>query len=124
MIASGCAGLALFSQKSVSAADNTGVISGVVTSAKGPEAGVWVIAETDGLQTKFRKIVVTNDQGKYLLPELPKAASYNIWVRGYGLDRFEAGSGQAGPDAEPDGGDRQERRGKRRKSIPPTTGPR
>jgi hypothetical protein len=67
------------------AADNTGVITGVVRSASGPEAGVWVIAETDDLPTKFRKIVVTNDQGRYLLPELPKAANYDVWVRGYGL---------------------------------------
>src|SRR5215217_8238609 len=61
-----------------------GDISGVVTSAKGPEAGVWVIAETRDLPTKFVKIVVTDDQGRYVLPELPKA-NYDIWVRGYGL---------------------------------------
>ena len=48
-------------------------IGGVVTSSKGPEAGVWVIAETTDLPTKFRKIVVTDDAGRYLLPELPKA---------------------------------------------------
>src|ERR1700688_4529219 len=59
-------------------------IGGVVTSSKGPEAGVWVIAETTDLPTKFVKIVVTDDQGRYLLPELPKA-SYQVWVRGYGL---------------------------------------
>src|SRR5262245_52560176 len=59
-------------------------IGGVVTSANGPEAGVWVIAETTDLPTKFAKIVVTDDQGRYLLPDLPKA-NYNIWVRGYGL---------------------------------------
>ncbi len=59
-------------------------IGGVVTSSKGPEAGVWVIAETTDLPTKFRKIVVTDDAGRYLLPELPKA-NYKIWVRGYGL---------------------------------------
>ena len=62
-------------------ADNIG---GVVASAKGPEAGVWVIAETADLGTKFRKIVVTNDKGQYLLPDLPKA-NYKVWVRGYGL---------------------------------------
>ena len=62
-------------------ADNIG---GVVTSSKGPEAGVWVIAETNDFQTKFRKIVVTDDQGRYLIPQLPKA-TYRIWVRGYGL---------------------------------------
>ncbi len=60
------------------------VIEGAVTSSKGPEAGVWVIAETTDLPTKFVKIVVTDDNGKYVLPEMPKA-NYDIWVRGYGL---------------------------------------
>src|SRR5213079_1908368 len=59
-------------------------VGGIVTSAKGPEAGVWVIAETNDLPTKFVKIVVTDDRGRYLLPDLPRA-SYNVWVRGYGL---------------------------------------
>jgi hypothetical protein len=59
-------------------------IGGVVTSSSGPEAGVWVIAETTDLPTKFAKIVVTDDRGQYLLPDLPKA-TYRVWVRGYGL---------------------------------------
>src|SRR5215472_15201397 len=59
-------------------------IGGTVTGANGPEAGVWVIAETTDLPTKFAKIVVTDDRGRYVLPALPKA-NYNIWVRGYGL---------------------------------------
>ena len=59
-------------------------LGGVVTSAKGPEAGVWVIAETTDLPTRFVKIVVTDDRGRYLLPDLPKA-NFDIWVRGYGL---------------------------------------
>ena len=59
-------------------------IGGVVTSSKGPEAGVWVIAETTDLPTKFARIVVTDDQGRYLIPDLP-AAGYSVWVRGYGL---------------------------------------
>ena len=59
-------------------------IGGVVTSVNGAEAGVWVIAETTDLPTKFAKMVVTDDQGRYLIPDLPKA-NYNIWVRGYGL---------------------------------------
>ncbi len=59
-------------------------IGGVVTSSKGPEAGVWVIAETKDLPTGYRKIVVTDDQGRYVIPELPKA-NYDVWVRGYGL---------------------------------------
>ena len=52
----------------LSAAENAGVISGTVTSTSGPEAGVWVIAETDDLETVFRKIVVTNDDGKFCCP--------------------------------------------------------
>jgi hypothetical protein len=67
-------------------------IGGVVTSAKGPEAGVWVIAETADLPTKFVKIVVTDDKGRYLLPQLPKA-NYRVWVRGYGLEIGTRGSG-------------------------------
>src|SRR5712691_6608913 len=59
-------------------------LGGVVTSPNGPEAGVWVIAETTDLPTKFVKIVVTDDQGRYLVPELPKA-NYSLFVRGYGL---------------------------------------
>src|SRR6266550_14201 len=61
-----------------------GDLGGVVTGTKGPEAGVWVIAETTDLPTKLAKIVVTDDQGRYLIPDLPKA-NYNVWVRGYGL---------------------------------------
>src|SRR5262245_34660396 len=59
-------------------------IGGVVTGRNGPEAGVWVIAETTELGTRFAKMVVTDDQGGYLIPDLPQA-SYNVWVRGYGL---------------------------------------
>jgi hypothetical protein len=59
-------------------------IGGTVASASGPEAGVWVIAETTELPTKFAKIVVTDDRGRYVIPGLPKA-NYMVWVRGYGL---------------------------------------
>jgi hypothetical protein len=59
-------------------------IGGAVTGPKGPEAGVWVIAETTDLPTKFAKIVVTDDRGRYVLPDLP-GATYSVWVRGYGL---------------------------------------
>ena len=59
-------------------------IGGTVTGPRGPEAGVWVIAESTTLPTTLRKIVVTDDQGRYLVPDLPKG-DYNIWVRGYGL---------------------------------------
>jgi hypothetical protein len=59
-------------------------LGGTVTGAAGPEAGVWVIAETTELPTRFARIVVTDERGRYLLPDLPKA-TYSVWVRGYGL---------------------------------------
>jgi hypothetical protein len=59
-------------------------IGGVVTGPGGPEAGVWVIAETTELPTRFARIVVTDDQGRYVVPDLPRAR-YQLWVRGYGL---------------------------------------
>jgi hypothetical protein len=59
-------------------------IGGVVTGPSGPEAGVWVIAETTDLPTKYGKSVVTDDQGRYVIPDLP-VANYEVWVRGYGL---------------------------------------
>jgi hypothetical protein len=62
----------------------TGVITGTVRSTAGPEAGVWVIAETSDLPTHMIKSVVTDDQGRYMVPELPNA-NYSVWVRGYGL---------------------------------------
>src|SRR3954471_10505457 len=61
-----------------------GFIGGVVRSSNGPEAGVWVIAETKDLPTNFIKIVVTDDQGRFMVPELP-TATYRVFVRGYGL---------------------------------------
>src|SRR6266404_1855187 len=72
-------------------------IGGVVTGPKGPEAGVWVIAETTDLPTKYAKVVVTDDKGRYLIPELPKAR-YSVWVRGYGLvdsPKVQAAPGKA-----------------------------
>src|SRR5689334_13249742 len=59
-------------------------IGGVVAGPNGPEAGVWVIAETRELPVRFIRIVVTDDQGRYVIPDLPKA-NYDVWVRGYGL---------------------------------------
>jgi hypothetical protein len=59
-------------------------IGGTVTRRFGPEAGVWVIAETRDLGTRFAKSVVTDERGRYVIPDLPKA-NYRVWVRGYGL---------------------------------------
>jgi hypothetical protein len=59
-------------------------IGGVVNGPSGPEAGVWVIAETNDLPTRFARMVVTDNQGRYVVPDLPKA-KYKVWVRGYGL---------------------------------------
>ncbi|MFL5122664.1 MAG: carboxypeptidase regulatory-like domain-containing protein [Microvirga sp.] len=73
----------LAAQQSVVAIDNDD-IGGVVTGPGGPEAGVWVIAETTDLPTKYAKIVVTDDQGRYVVPDLP-TANYQVWVRGFGL---------------------------------------
>src|SRR5256885_13009289 len=72
-------------------------IGGTVRGASGPEAGVWVVAETSDLPTRFVRIVVTDDRGRYLVPDLPKA-SYAVWVRGYGLvdsPRVTAAPGRA-----------------------------
>ena len=61
-------------------------IGGLVLNRKSrtPEAGVWVIAETDSLPAPYRRMVVTDDQGRFLVPDLPEGA-YDVWVRGYGL---------------------------------------
>ena len=59
-------------------------IGGTVNGPAGPEAGVWVIAETEDFDTRYAKIVVTDDQGRYVVPDLPPA-NYQVWVRGYGL---------------------------------------
>jgi hypothetical protein len=92
MVALGIAMLWAASSARLSAQQNTDPairignsdLGGVVTSPNGPEAGVWVIAETTDLPTKFAKIVVTDDQGRYVMPDLPEA-NYHVWVRGYGL---------------------------------------
>src|SRR5436190_16851286 len=71
-------------QRSGAVAIDNDDLGGVVTGPGGPEAGVWVIATTTDLPTPFTRIVVTDDQGRYVVPDLP-AASYSVWVRGYGL---------------------------------------
>src|SRR5437764_249097 len=74
----------LGAQQLAARAINNEDIGGVVTGANGPEAGVWVVAETTDLPTRYAKMVVTDDQGRYVVPDLPKAR-YKVWVRGYGL---------------------------------------
>src|SRR5262249_1435724 len=59
-------------------------IGGIVTGAKGPEAGVWVIAETRSTPTHLIKSVVTDDQGRFVVPDLP-SGDYDLWARGYDL---------------------------------------
>ena len=71
-------------QQAATVAIDADDIGGVVTSPRGPEAGVWVIAETTDLPTRYTKSVVTDDQGRYVIPDLP-VANYKVWVRGYGL---------------------------------------
>jgi hypothetical protein len=78
------AGLTAGQQPAGAPAIDADDIGGVVTGAQGPEAGVWVIAETRSLPTRLIKSVVTDDRGRYLVPDLPKA-EYDVWVRGYGL---------------------------------------
>jgi hypothetical protein len=88
VILAGSAALGLSAQQQAPAgriAIDPDDIAGTVTSGRGPEAGVWVIAETTDTPTKFRKIVVTDDLGRYLLPDLPVKATFSIWTRGYGL---------------------------------------
>lgn len=70
-------------------------IGGTVTSEEGPEAGVWVIAESTALPTRFTRIVVTDDQGRYVIPDLPPGA-YELFVRGYGLVDSARVSGRPG----------------------------
>src|SRR5262245_32988637 len=70
-------------------------VEGVVVGPRGRAAGGWVIAETTYLPTRFARIVVTDDQGRYVVPDLPKAR-YKVWVRGYGLVDSPKADGEPG----------------------------
>src|ERR1700712_1577384 len=76
-------------------AQSSDYITGTVTGPNGPEAGVWVIAETKDLPTRFARMVVTDDQGRYVVPDLP-TAKYKVWVRGYGLVDSPKADGEPG----------------------------
>src|SRR3954449_2107297 len=82
------AGLSSGQRTSSAAEEQAGIgnadIGGTVSSRFGREAGVWVIAETKELGTRYAKVVVTDDRGQFVVPDLPKA-NYQVWVRGYGL---------------------------------------
>jgi hypothetical protein len=83
-LAFGVAPTTVVAQQAATVTVGANGIGGVVRGPNGPEAGVWVIAETTDLPTKMNKTVVTDDQGRYLIPDLPKA-NYVVWARGYGL---------------------------------------
>ena len=87
-------------------------IGGVVTGPNGPEAGVWVIAETTDLPTRYAKMVVTDDQGRYVVPDLPKAQVQGVGAR-LRPRRLAEGRRRAGQAAQPDRGDGAERGGSR-----------
>ena len=63
---------------------------------------MWVIAETTETPTKFAKIVVTDDQGRYVVPDLPRA-TYQVFVRGYGLVDSPRVTGKPGQRLESEG---------------------
>ena len=88
---------------------------------KGPEAGVWVIAETTDLPTRFTRSVVTDDQGRYVIPDLP-TANYQVWVRGYGLVDSPKMRAKPGQTSRSDGGDRRRTRPQPRTTIRRSTG--
>ena len=82
-------------------------IGGVVTGARGPEAGVWVIVETRDLPTRYIKIVATDDQGRYMIPDLParelRRLGARLWPRRFAEAEIrprQAGESEGGHRAE------------------------
>ena len=107
-------GLLLVSRSPMSAQQAGGAIpidnddlGGVVTGPKGPEAGVWVIAETSDLPTKFAKIVVTDDRGQYLHPGSAESELQRLGAR-IRPRRFTQDADGCRQAAEPDRGARAE----------------
>ncbi len=99
----------------------TNDLGGVVTGPNGPEAGVWVIAETTDLPTKFAKIVVTDERGRYVMPDLPKAQIQRVGAR-LRAGRFAQGQSEPGRILDLHGGGGAERRPRRRSTIRRSTG--
>ena len=77
-------------------------LGGVVTGANGPEAGVWVIAETADLPTKFAKIVVTDDRGRYLHTRSAQGEIQRVGAR-LRPRRFGESAGRARQERRPEG---------------------
>ena len=98
-------------------------VGGVVSGPRGPEAGVWVIAETTELPTRFNKIVVTDDLGRYVLPDLPKAIVRRVGSR-IRPGGFRQGQGLSRPACEPDRQVRADAAGRRSVLSRPATGTR
>src|SRR5262245_14484533 len=84
LVALGLIAIRISGQTGTPPAIDSNDIGGIVTGAKGPEAGAWVIAETRSTPTHLIKSVVTDDQGRYVVPDLP-SGEYDVWARGYGL---------------------------------------
>ncbi len=121
LLAVGCAVVVAVSPAGTGGGQTTGQsvsidaddIGGVVTGPKGPEAGVWVIAETTDLPTKFSKIVVTDDRGRYLVPDLPESERTTCGCAATGSS-IRQSADRAGQDGQPDGGGGAQRaRGRR-----------
>ena len=110
-------------QQAAAVAIDNDDIGGVVTGPNGPEAGVWVIAETTDLPTRYTKSVVTDDQGRYVIPDLP-IANYQVWVRGYGLVDSPQHAREARPDSSITPRCRRRTTGRRRIIIRRSTGTR
>ena len=96
-------------------------IGGVVVNGGKPEAGVWVVAETASLPTHFTRIVVTDDRGRFVVPDLPPG-SYSVWVRGYGLRDSEPVGTAPGERVTLQAINGGQRRKRLRRSTRPTTG--
>ena len=71
----------LTAQQNISVKVKSDEIGGLVSSADGVEAGVWVIAETTDLPTRYIKEVVTDDQGRYLIPVTSDCDLYSLGAR-------------------------------------------